>query len=98
VITGNAVNSAGIAFVVVEKVAFNQPDIVDVLQNGKQVFPVGFDGVRTREGLTQEVAFGQLVDEIAAIALSPHPSKKRSQQAATKIMTLNLLLTVSYQK
>jgi hypothetical protein len=33
-----------------------------------------------------------------AIALSLHPSKKRSQQAATKIMTLNLLLTVSYQK
>jgi hypothetical protein len=52
VITGNAVNSACIPFVVVENVAFNQSDIVDVLQNGKQVFPVGFDGVRTREGLT----------------------------------------------
>jgi hypothetical protein len=33
----------------------------------------------------------------SVIALSPHPSEKRSQQAATKIMTLNLLLTVSYQ-
>jgi len=55
-----AINPTGIAQVVVENRAFNQPDSVNVLQDGFYALPVGATGVRTGV-FTQQVVLNLLV-------------------------------------